>query len=367
MFNLMPVLALAFSQAVDPRPGAKQVDLAICLDTSNSMDGLIDSAKVKLWRVVNDLARIDPAPSLRVALFSYGNNANDPSKGWVRQEIGLTHDIDEVYRKLFELRTNGGNEFVARVCRDALVDLKWSEQKGSLKIVFVCGNEPADQDKEVGLPSVVNLAKKKDVVVNTIYCQYGRPDVESGWKLFSGMCGGKHAVIDQNKKRPVIDTPFDKDIRDLSGRINDTYVPFGAAGRAGKENQAKQDNNALQAAPGAALDRGGFKASGLYFNEWDLIDKLKANPKLDLRSLKAEDLPSEMREMSAEQREAHVRKKMAERVEIQGKMSDLTARRAKFIEEAEKKLPADAGEKSFDEAVRAMLREQAAAKEMRIP
>ena len=120
-------------------------------------------------------------------------------------------------------------------------------------------------------------------------------------------------------------------------------------------------------AASAALDRGGFKASGLYFNDWDLIDKLKANPKLDLRSLKAEDLPSEMREMSGEQREAHVKRKMAERAEIQGRMSDLAAKRARFIEEAEKKIPADAGEKGFDEAVRAMLREQAAAKEMRIP
>lgn len=367
MFTAMTVLALACAAPVDPRPGAKQVDLAICLDTSNSMDGLIDSAKLKLWRVVNDLARIDPSPSLRVALLSYGNNSNDRGRGWVRVEADLTHDIDEVYRKLFELKTNGGTELVARVCRDALVDLKWSEHKGSLRIVFVCGNEPADQDKEVTLPSVVNLAKKKDVVVNTIYCQYGRPDEESGWKLFSGMCGGKHAVIDQNKRRPVIDTPYDREIRDLSGRVNGTYVPFGPGGAAGIANQAAQDGNALKAAPSAAVERGGFKASGLYFNGWDLGDRLKTDPKFDLKSIKAEDLPAEMRALSVEQREAHVRKKLAERAEIQGQMSALSAKRARYLEEAEKKLPIDEGERGFDEAVRAMLREQAGAKQMRIP
>ena len=32
--------------------------MVICLDVSGSMDGLIDSAKNKLWDIVNELARI---------------------------------------------------------------------------------------------------------------------------------------------------------------------------------------------------------------------------------------------------------------------------------------------------------------------
>ncbi len=39
------------------------IDLAICLDTSGSMDGLIESAKQRLWALVNDLAKAEPAPS----------------------------------------------------------------------------------------------------------------------------------------------------------------------------------------------------------------------------------------------------------------------------------------------------------------
>src|SRR5262249_532078 len=53
---------------------AKDIDVVICLDTSGSMDGLIDSAKNKLWDIVNELAKIKPAPNLRVGLYSYGNN-----------------------------------------------------------------------------------------------------------------------------------------------------------------------------------------------------------------------------------------------------------------------------------------------------
>ena len=53
------------------------VEVVLCLDVSSSMDGLIASAKQKLWDIVNDLARAKPTPELRVALYSYGNNAYD--------------------------------------------------------------------------------------------------------------------------------------------------------------------------------------------------------------------------------------------------------------------------------------------------
>ena len=50
----------------------KPIDLVICLDVSGSMNGLIDSAKIRLWDVVNELARMKPTPNLRVGLYTYG-------------------------------------------------------------------------------------------------------------------------------------------------------------------------------------------------------------------------------------------------------------------------------------------------------
>ena len=55
----------------------EKIQLAILLDTSNSMDGLIGQAKSQLWKVVNELARSKRHgvhPSLEVALFEYGND-----------------------------------------------------------------------------------------------------------------------------------------------------------------------------------------------------------------------------------------------------------------------------------------------------
>src|SRR3954471_15526373 len=123
--TLLPGLSVA-SVWADPPVRGKPVDLVICLDVSNSMDGLIDSAKRKLWDIVNDLGKAKPTPKLRVALYSYGNDGYDPKVGWVRKELDLTTDPDKVSEKLFGLKTNGGTEYVGRVCRDALQQLQWS-------------------------------------------------------------------------------------------------------------------------------------------------------------------------------------------------------------------------------------------------
>src|SRR4051794_2004633 len=72
----------------------RDVDVVICLDVSGSMQGLIDSAKNKLWDIVNEMAKIKPAPSLRVALYSYGHDRYDAKVGWVKKDLDLTTDLD---------------------------------------------------------------------------------------------------------------------------------------------------------------------------------------------------------------------------------------------------------------------------------
>src|SRR6266446_5166250 len=130
---LLAVGATAFAEDAKPAPAAgKSIDVVICLDVSNSMDGLIASAKTKLWDIVNDLARAKPTPNLRVALYSYGNDGYDAKIGWIRKDLDLTTDLDGLYQKLTALTTNGGTEYVTRVCRDAMVQQQWSKEKDAL-------------------------------------------------------------------------------------------------------------------------------------------------------------------------------------------------------------------------------------------
>ena len=347
-----------------------KVDLVLCLDVSNSMDGLIDSAKLKLWDVVNELAKMKPTPELRVGLYSYGHNDYAAKDGWVRKDLDLTTDLDEVYAKLTALKTRGGTEFVARVTRDALYQQKWADAKDSLKLIFVCGNEPADQDKEVHLSDVAKLAKEKDVFVNTIFCGADSNPESNGWKDFAMQGRGKYTSIDQDKARKtsVAATPFDKELNELSGKLNTTYVTYGADRAKKAENQQVQDKNAAAAAPGAGAARASSKAGDLYRNgSWDLIDKMKDDPKFDLKSVKEEDLCEELRKIKPEDRLAYLKKKAEERADLQKKIGELAVKRAKHIEEESKKAPKPAGEQAFDEALRSTIREQAIAKGLEAP
>jgi hypothetical protein len=223
-----------------PAPAAesgKKIDLAVCLDVSNSMDGLIGSAKAKLWDIVNEVAKAKPAPRLRVALYSYGHDTYDPRLGWVRKELDLTTDLDAVYQKLFALTTHGGTEYVARVCRDAVEQLQWSDDKDALKIIFVCGNEPASQDRLVTLKEAANKAVNQNIVINPIYCGPVNHHDALDWKQFARQAGGGFSNIDQDAGTVAIATPQDKELAELSTRLNSTYVMYGKDARARQFNQ----------------------------------------------------------------------------------------------------------------------------------
>src|SRR5262245_58466750 len=262
--------------AADKAPAAKNIDIAVCLDTSNSMDGLIGSAKAKLWDIINDLAKVKPTPNLRVALFSYGNDGYDAGAGWVRKDLDLTNDLDALYQKLFALTTRGGTEYATRVCRDAAVQLKWSPDKDALKIIFVCGNEPASQDPAVKLKDAADSAKRKGIVINSIFCGPAESHDAGDWKEFAKLCGGGFLSIDQQRGTLAIATPMDKALNELGTKLNTTYVYYGVEGKEKQLNQAAQDSNALAAGAPVAAARSVSKAGGLYRNEmWDLVDRMK--------------------------------------------------------------------------------------------
>lgn len=369
--TILASLALANPARAEDKPKpAPVVDVVLCLDVSGSMNHLIDSAKVKLWDIVNDLGTVKPTPKLRVGLYSYGHTTYDAKKGWVRKEVDLTDDLDTVYQKLNGLRIAGGTEYVARVCRDAVVEQKWSEDKKALKLIFVCGNEPADQDKEVSLESVAKMAVEKDIIINTIYCTWARttPAEIAGWDGFAKKAEGRFAQIDMKKGTIAILTPHDKKLEELGAKLNTTYVAYGKKDvRESKvRNQAEQDNNAAKA-KGAAPARMISKATGLYRNsDWDLVDRLKDDPKFDITKVPEAELCDELKKMKPDERVAHVKKQLAEREAIQKEIAELGKKRAEYIKEEVKKND-KLGDKAFDEAVRGALRDQANKKGFTIP
>lgn len=334
------------------------IDLVICLDTSSSMNGLIDSAKRKIWDIVNDLARAKPTPHLRVALYSYGTPDYGAESGYVRKEIDLTDDLDSVYAKLTALTTNGGEEYVARVVRAATNEQPWSNDKQALKIIVVAGNEPATQDPQYKIADVCKAAITRGIIVNSIYCGSANSSEVSGWREVAQLADGQFAVIDQNKGAVVVNTPFDKKLSELSSSLNQTYLAYGQQAQEAQQQQMQQDKNALQESESTAAARAAAKAGSAYRNaHWDLVDAAK-DKNFDLGNVKKEELPEEMRAMTVEQQKAHIEAMAIRRAAIQKEITDLNVKRQQYIEQELRK-NGDSAEKAFDAALLGALREQA--------
>src|SRR5438270_14066729 len=95
--------------ADDKKPAESKkplVQIAILLDTSNSMDGLIEQAKGQLWKICNEFIKArqnDIAPEVQVALYEYGKSSLPQECGWIRRVQPLTTDLDKISEELFAL------------------------------------------------------------------------------------------------------------------------------------------------------------------------------------------------------------------------------------------------------------------------
>jgi len=359
---LVPVATLA----KDRPQAARQpvVQLALLLDTSNSMDGLIDQARTRLWQVVNDLATARHAgvrPRLEVALYEYGNSGLSAEGSYIREVTAFTDDLDDLSEKLFALRTNGGEEYCGAVIGRALERLVWSRHADDLKLIFIAGNEPFDQGP-VDFRQSVRAAVSHGVTVNTIFCGPEAEGVSTFWKDGAVLADGTFACIDQNQRTPQIDAPQDREIAALNTALNETYLAYGASGRSRAEMQSRQDANAAAAAPTVAAERAQFKAGSLYSNSsWDLVDAARDGA-VDVTTLKDEDLPEELRGLTAEQRTAKIAEMTAERQRIQEQIQKLAAEREAYVTAELAKLAAASGDNaaSLDDAMRQSVRAQAA-------
>lgn len=312
----------------------QRIMLALLLDTSNSMDGLIDQAKSQLWKIVNELAAAKcgdgSRPSIKIALYEYGNDGLPSSEGYIRQVSGLTDDLDLISEKLFALSTNGGNEFCGQVIKTSLNQLAWSTSAADLKMIFIAGNEPFTQGA-VSYRLACSVAKEKGVVVNTIFCGNFDEGLNSNWKDGADLTNGSYMSIEQNRKTAYVATPYDSKIDACNERLNRTYIYYGASGEQKKEAQAAQDVNAESYGQANKVERAVSKSSHAYKNSsWDLVDAAKEDESI-ISATPSQQLPDEMKEMSSIERKSYVTQKAAERKTIQHEIQELNNKRQEYI------------------------------------
>ncbi|MBL0212216.1 MAG: VWA domain-containing protein [Holophagaceae bacterium] len=361
-------LTLAAAPSPDPihSPRAPKpiIQVAILLDTSNSMDGLIGQAKSQLWTFVNQfspLRRDGQAPELQVALYEYGKSSIPAGEGHLRMVVPFTTDLDRVSEQLFALTTRGGDEYCGAVIKSATDGLNWSPSPRDLKVVFIAGNEPFTQGR-VDYHQSCEVARAKGLTVNTIFCGSYREGVSTNWADGARIAGGSYMNIDQDRQAVHIPSPQDPEIERLGVELNKTYIPIGEKGRSSFQNQAVQDRNAMEAGAGAANERAKAKASGFYRADgWDLVDAEKAGSK-KLESLDKKDLPKEMQAMKPAEARAYVDAQAKLRVELRVKIQKLSGERDQFIAAKRKELAVKGAAKTLDAAMAEALAAQAKAK-----
>jgi hypothetical protein len=323
---------------------AKKVDsnntirVALLLDTSNSMDGLIDQAKAQLWDIVNELALAkceNQQPNLRIALYEYGNDGLPASEGYIRQVIGFSDDLDEISQKLFSLTTNGGNEFCGQVIQTSLKQLTWGNNPNDLKLMFIAGNEPFTQGT-VSYQKAAQLANGKDVTINTIFCGDFETGIRTSWKNGADLTGGEYMAIDHNKVSVHIASPYDDAILKYNTKLNETYIPYGDVGISKMQNQRMQDSNAQGYSNANAVKRTISKSSHFYKNSsWDLVDA-ETEKGFKYEKIKKDQLPEALQDKSIAELKSIVQQKRAERLSIQEEINKLNAKRKVFVAEQKK-------------------------------
>lgn len=316
-----------------------KIQVALLLDTSNSMDGLIDQAKSRLWNIVNTLTTLKyngKAPQVEIALYEYGNDGLQ-DENYIRQVTPLTQDLDLVSEKLYALRTNGGSEYCGAVIRDASANLKWDGNEKSMKLIYIAGNEPFDQGK-IGYKDAISKARVKNIYTNTIFCGSREEGIQSHWQNGATLGDGKYFNIDSNQKVIYIETPYDAKISRYNSQLNDTYIFYGYRGAELKSKQTLQDVNAESQSASNAVERAVSKSKkNAYKNDhWDLVDKVEKD-KAYLSSIKEDELPSELRGKNRDEIKKIIDQKSADREKIQREMNVLAKKRQEFIDTETKK------------------------------
>ena len=339
-------------------PAPANIQLAILLDTSGSMDGLINQAKSRLWKIVNELATAKKnglAPRLQVALYEYGQDSIPAASGYLRCIVPLSSDLDRISEELFRLKTNGGQEYCGLVIHKAVRELEWSGGHGDLKMIVIAGNEPFSQGA-IDYRNSCRQAIARGILVNTIFCGSYQEGLQTGWKNGADLADGQYLAIDADHTPPPITAPQDQEIARLSREMNRTYLAYGSEGASGKARQNEQDRNAASLNSEVAAQRAAAKAAPQYSNEaWDLVDAKKKG-QVKLEEMTEAELPEEMKGMTAGERNEYVSALQGKREALQKKIARLHDERQRYVTD---KLKNQEAASTLDAAIINALRLQA--------
>ncbi len=342
------------------------LEMVFVLDTTGSMGGLIEGAKQRIWGIVNEVMQSKSHPAVRIGLVAY----RDRGDQYVTQVLPLTNDLDKVYSTLMDYQAGGGGdtpEDVRRALVDGVRRAGWSQSSSRLaQIIFLVGDAPphTDYPDEPDVTTTANEAVTKGMIVNTIQCGV-IPGTREVWEAIAQSGQGQYFSIAQDGGVQAIATPYDEQLGALANKLGGTYLAYGGgAGAEGERFRAvakevaevSEQAVATRAAPSARAERALNKVVNADAYVGDLLQSIE-NGSVKLDSVKEEDLPADLRKLSADARKLEIEKRLAERRDLRAQIVSLSKQREEFIATERKKQ--NGGKQSgFDAAVAIALKEQ---------
>jgi hypothetical protein len=323
--------------AVAPPPDntrtTAKMQIALILDTSGSMSGLIDQTKSQLWNIVNELSKANienGEVELEIGLYEYGNDGLSVQNGYIRQISQFTSDLDLISENLFNLTTNGGSEYCGLVIHNSLKELNWDTNDSTYKAIYIAGNEEYTQGR-LPYKQACSEAQEKEVIINTIFCGDYNEGIRILWADGANCGGGDYMNIDNDKQVVHVQTPYDSQLNQLNVELNNTYIHYGKNGKSYKNNQIKQDDNAKTYSSGNSAKRAMSKSSKFYKNEhWDLVDAYKKDKSV-VNTIEKKTLPDSLQNKTNEELEFIAKQKTQERTVLKQKIAETAKKRTEYI------------------------------------
>lgn len=184
------------AKAENKQASRPDVEVVFCLDTTGSMGGLINAAKQKIWAISNQIASGTPTPRVKVGLVAFRDRGDE----YVTKIFDLTDDLDAIHGHLMGFKAQGGGDFpesVNQALNEAVTKIQWSNNKKTLKMIFLVGDAPPHMDypDDVKYPDACKLAVKNDIIINTVQCG-NHAQTAKYWKDICRLAEGSYVQID---------------------------------------------------------------------------------------------------------------------------------------------------------------------------
>ena len=321
------------TQAACKNQAAEQIDLLFVLDTTGSMGGLIQGAKTKIWRIVNDVMQNQRCGAdVRVGLIGY----RDKDDEYVTRKVNLNQDLDEVYAELMAFKAAGGGdepEHVRLALHEGVNQMNW--RANSKKVLFLVGDAPP-KDSYIETPSVSHTAQKakqKGIIINTLLAGDSKSTAKV-WQSVAQYGGGEYFTIPQDGGSVAVTTPYDDQLSTLSGQLDQVYLPYGdrQVRHAAVAKSASKLSSIAAAPKEAQAERSINKSLNKQaYSQDDLVQSIE-NGKVKLDSIDSKQLPDNMQAMSASERQRYVEAQIQKRQQLKQEIAQVSKQREDYLQ-----------------------------------